>query len=178
MGALEQGAMPDSERTVYRRVPQDLLQRAKKTAVSEAPPPAPRAAFYDDGDDRTAVFVPPRELLLSGRSEPAPPLPPASEDAGDSAPGRVTPVIAEQVSLSLAQTRSKPAPAPEPEPELATQRAAPADELVAANGSELVAPSATRRRRTIALVAFFVFLFLAAGLAYIQYSGRPFFIPS
>lgn len=50
---------PDSERTVYKRVPNHLLDRARDShPVSDLPAPQ----SYDE-DDRTAVFSPPADLL-------------------------------------------------------------------------------------------------------------------
>lgn len=54
---------PESERTVYTRVPEALLERAREAQPSEFPPPS-----YDDGD-RTVIFAPPRELLTQSLPE-------------------------------------------------------------------------------------------------------------
>lgn len=55
---------PDSERTVYKRVPSHLLEKARDShPISDLPPP-PISSSYEE-DDRTAVFAPPADLLRS-----------------------------------------------------------------------------------------------------------------
>lgn len=174
---LDESLPPDSDRTVYKRVPADLLQRARQAALSDQPPQS-----FDDSD-RTAVFAPPRELLTLSQNLPA-----ATATASEPPRDRATPVTDAAVfSRETARPRqSDDAPQIVVEPAAApllpvAHRSDPAPRLavppVRADEVASFAPAPSKGRRVLGLVALVLLLLLAASFLY-MHSGRSLLMPS
>ena len=144
---------PEGERTLFKHVPSELLERAAHP--SQIPLAGP-----EDPDDRTAIFAPPSELLSELREQLA--LMEAEQ--------RITPVAP--------TPRFSESPKSQPPKSQAPRSQAPRTLLAPGSlGSRSAAPGPRGHRIRTALVASLVVLFLAAtGYAYLR-SGRGLSFP-
>lgn len=145
------------DRTAYRRVPQEILERA--SVNSEAPHGLP-----EDSDDRTAIFAPPSELLTELREQMA------LRDAEQ----RVTPVAP---IPRFSESPKSQAPGSQPPPSQAPASQAPASQFpksLLAPGSLLGTRSmvpGSRPMRAGFVVALLVLLLAASCYAYLRSGG-------